>query len=116
MECFSCSIAPVLRDLTHSFREKGWSLHLSGVQRTIPLFSSFDRDNYACWAPLYFDNCLKLEEKFPMLHQKFMEGDFYVQQSLGPSTAIAMDLWKSHTIKLLKVKEVLSESLHGKQR
>ena len=104
---FLDSIVPVLRDLTHSFREKDWSLHLSALQRAIPLLFSFDRTNYARWTPLYFNDCLKLEEKFPMLYQKFMEGDFCVQWT---------KLWNTHTIKLLKVKEMLSESPHGKQR
>ena len=85
------SIVPVLRDLTHSFREKDWPLHLSAVQRATPLFFSFHHTNYARWAPLYFDDWLKLEEKFPMLYQKFMEVDFCVQQSPRASSAVPMD-------------------------
>ena len=37
---FPNSIVPFLRDLTYSFREKNWSLHLSPVQTAIPLFFS----------------------------------------------------------------------------
>ena len=37
---FPNSIVPFLRDLTYSFREKDWSLHLSPVQWAIPLFFS----------------------------------------------------------------------------
>ena len=87
---FLDSIVPILRALTHSFREKDCSLHLSAVQRAIPLFFSFDCTNYAHLAPLYFDDCLKPEEKFPMLHQKFMKGDFCVQQSPRTSSAVPM--------------------------
>ena len=44
-----------------------------------------------------------------MLCQKLIEEDFCVQQSPRASSAVP-------TIKLLKVKEVLLESLQGKQR
>ena len=101
---FIDSIVPVLRDLTHSFREKDWSLHLSAMQRAIPLFFSFDRTNYARWAPLYFDDCLKLEEKFPILYQKFMEGDFCVQQSTRASSAVLMDQALEQSYKTAKGK------------
>ena len=78
---FLHNIVPVLHNLTHSFREKDWSLHLSVVQKAIPMFFSFDWTNYACWVPLYFDISLKLEEQFPLLYKKIMEEDLYVQQS-----------------------------------
>ena len=39
-------IYPVLRDLTRSHREGNWPLHLSAVQRALPLSFSFDRTNY----------------------------------------------------------------------
>ena len=64
---------PVLCDLRHSLREKDWSLHLSTVQRGIPLFFSFDRTNYS------------------MLYQKYMEGDLFLQQSPRASGAVPMD-------------------------
>ena len=37
------------------------------------------------------DDCLKLEEKFLMLCQKLMEGDFCVQQSPRASSAVPME-------------------------
>ena len=57
---------------------------------TFVLFE-FDCTNYARWAPLYFDDCLKLEEIFRILYQKFMEGDFCVQQSPRASSVVPMD-------------------------
>ena len=36
-------IAPILRNLTRSFREGNWNLHLSAVRRAIPLCFAFDR-------------------------------------------------------------------------
>ena len=47
-------IYPVLRDLTHSHREGNWPLHLSAVQRALPLSFAFDRTSYKRWLPSYF--------------------------------------------------------------
>ena len=43
---FLTVIAPVLRDLTRSFREADRDLHLSSVNRAIDLAFTFDRINY----------------------------------------------------------------------
>ena len=40
---FINNFAPVLRDLTRSFREAEWLLHISSVNRAIDLCFSFDR-------------------------------------------------------------------------
>ena len=39
---FLSNMAPVLQDLTRSFRDADWYLHLSYVSRTIDLYFSFD--------------------------------------------------------------------------
>ena len=82
---FLDTVVFVLRDFTHLFREKDWCLHLSAVKRAMRLFFTFDHTNYSRWTPLYFDNCLKLEE-----NKKFMEGDFRAQQSIPASSAVPM--------------------------
>ena len=81
-----------MRDLTHSLGAKDWSLHLSAVQRGMPLFFSFDR-----WVPLHFEDCLKLEEKFPMFHQKCLVGDLLVHQSPQASSSVPMDQALEHS-------------------
>ena len=43
---FINELAPVLRDLTISFREGDWNLHLSSVYWAIPLCFAFDCVNY----------------------------------------------------------------------
>ena len=57
----------VLRDLTRSHREGNWQLHLSAIQRGLPLVFAFDRTNYKRWLPLYFEDCLSLPIKYPLL-------------------------------------------------
>ena len=43
---------PVLCDLTASYRNGDWLLHLPAVERAIKLFFTFDRTNYSRLAPL----------------------------------------------------------------
>ena len=54
---------PVSSDLTQSHRESDWSLH--SLHQAIPL--AFDRTNYKKWLPIHHENCLQLEERYPLL-------------------------------------------------
>ena len=89
---FISDIAPILRDLTRSYRESDWSLHLSAVFRAMKLCFAFDRMNYRRWLPLYYEDCLSLPTKFPEIHECFMSGGFTVRHTTkagschGPST------------------------------
>ena len=85
------NIYPVLKDLNHSHREGDWMLHLSAIRRALPLLFVLDRVNYKRWLPMYFDDCLKLEEKFPLIFQNFMEGEFVVKLTKRQASAIPMD-------------------------
>ena len=48
---FIHEISPVLRDLTNSFRDGNWNLHLSALWQAMPLCFAFDRINYKRWLP-----------------------------------------------------------------
>ena len=64
---------PVLCDLTASYRNGDWLLHLPAVERAIKLFFTFDRTNNTHLAPLYLQDCLKLKQKFRLIYEEFME-------------------------------------------
>ena len=82
----------VLCDLTISHRNGDWLLHLSAVERAIKLFFAFDRTNYSRWAPLYLQDCLELEQKFPLIYEEFMEkGSFVVTHTHRKCSAVPMD-------------------------
>ena len=82
---------PVVIDLTRSFREGLWKLHMSAVRRAIPLFFAFGHTNYSRWAPIYYEDCLNIQERFPALHSAFQAGDFVVQLTLRKSSSVPMD-------------------------
>ena len=84
-------IMTILRDLTCSRREGNWRLHFSAVRRSLPLFIAFVRTNYSCWVPLYYEECIALEKKFPRIYESFVEGGFVVWQTAKCGSAVPMD-------------------------
>ena len=78
---FIFKLYPILRDLTTSFREGNWNLHLSAIRSALPLFFAFDRTNYSRWTPLYFEDCINLKGTFPLLHDSFEKEDFVVNHT-----------------------------------
>ena len=71
----------MLCDFTMSFRQANWLKQMQALRRAIPLFYAFDRINYKRWAPLHYEDCLALPNKFPKLYEPFSKGDFVVTQT-----------------------------------
>ena len=88
---FINKICPVLRDLTRSHREGNWQLHLSAVQRALPLSFAFGRTNYKRWLPLYFEDCLSSLERYPLIHENFLQGEFVVKLTKRKGSAVPVD-------------------------
>ena len=88
---FINNFAAVLRDLTRSFREAYWLLHISSVNRAIDLCFSFDRINYKRWLPMYYEDCLALPRRFPKMYSSFLMGDFVVRHTSRKGSAVPMD-------------------------
>ena len=88
---FLDDLYPILRDLTQSHREGNWELHLSAVQRSLSLFFAFDRTNYRRWIPLYFEDCLNLNNDFPEIYESFLKGGFIVKQTSRNGSGLPMD-------------------------
>ena len=88
---FLFELYPVICDLTRSHREGNWLLHLSAVKRALPLFFSFNSTNYSRWVPMYYEDCLKLKEKFPLLHSNFESNGFVVRHTSRKGSGMPMD-------------------------
>ena len=82
---------PVLRDLTRSHWGGNWQLHLSAVRRALNLFFAFNRTNYSCWVPLYYEDCVALEKNFPAIYASFSQGGFVVSHTLKCGSGVPMD-------------------------
>ena len=88
---FVTDLASILRDLTRSFRDADWDLHLSTVCRCIDLCFAFDRINYKRWLPMYHEDCLSLPQRFPKMHSSFLKGDFVVRHTTRKGSAVPID-------------------------
>ena len=88
---FIDEIALVLRDLTRSCREGNWELHLSAVQRAMPLCFAYDMVNYKRWLPIYFEDCLNLPAKYPEIYETFKNGGFVVKHTNRQGSGVPMD-------------------------
>ena len=78
----------LLCDLTVSHRNGDRLLRLSVVKRAIRVFFAFDRSNYSHWAPLFLQDCLNLEQMFPLIYEK---GSFVVRHTHRKCTTVPVD-------------------------
>ena len=65
------------------------------LRRAIPLFYAFDRINYKKQAPLYYEDCLALPNKFPKLFEAFCREDFVVTKPFLLGQPLEMQYNKS---------------------
>ena len=77
--------------MTQSFRKGDWLLHCSAVRRSIPLFFGFDRPNYKRWVPLYLEDCLSVQTKYPELSKHFIDGGFVGSQTSRCGSSLPFD-------------------------
>ena len=81
----------VLAHLTSSFRVGDWNLNLSSVYWAIPNCFAFDSVNCKRWLPLYYEDYLGLEQKYPEIHASFLKGGFVVQHSCKRESIVPID-------------------------
>ena len=80
-----------MRDLTRSFRDGNWHIHLSALHRALALCFGFDRINHKYFLPVCYEDCLALPSKFPKLYEGFTNGDFVVIHSNRKGSAVPVD-------------------------
>ena len=88
---FLDAIMPVVIDLTRSFRDANWKLHLSAIRRAMPLLFAFGRTNYCRWMLIYYEDCLSLKSNFPLLWESFKKGDFVVHHTRRQGSGVPID-------------------------
>ena len=79
---------PTSIDLTMSFREEKWDMHLSAVRRAIVLFFAFGLTN---WTPVYYEGCLNLHVLFPELQDSFSTGNFVAHHTTRKGSGVPLD-------------------------
>ena len=84
-------------------REGNWYLHIESLKGLCKYLFAHDRLNYARMVPLYLAQMDKLKTSDPDIHQEFLEGNFCVQKSEVPFTAIGPDHGIEHVNRETKV-------------
>ena len=82
---------PTLRDFELSVRKGDWDLFMSAVRRCLSLFFGTGRTNYSRWGPLFYQDCLDLQQKFPTLYKHFKKGFFVCHLSQRHASGIGFD-------------------------
>nr|XP_006819213.1 PREDICTED: uncharacterized protein LOC102806491 [Saccoglossus kowalevskii] len=73
----------ILRRYIHAERSFNWRKPLKEVQNMIPYIVSSRHQNYMICLPIYLQEMTQLSDKFPEVHQRFLEGDFTVHRTEG---------------------------------
>ena len=80
-------------------REGDWLLHLASVRAMMPWCFAYDRLNYACYLPFYYEQMIHLEVEHPEVYLYIMTGGFSVQLgSFNPFGRIPVDQTIEETI------------------
>ena len=77
----------VMTNLTKSFSEGNWFLHLQALD----IIFNCHRIHYCRYLPLYYQDCLNLQVKHPILYQSFCAGDFVVHHTTRKYSGMPMD-------------------------
>ena len=73
---------PSVRDLTQALRIGDWDAYMWwAVQRSLPLFFAYGRTYYSRYGPIFFEECMNLKPKFPMLYEHFVHGGFVMNRT-----------------------------------
>ena len=60
---------------------------MSSIQRSLPLFFGYGKTNYSRWGPIFYEDCMDLKRKFPLIYESFINGGFVVHRTrLGSGT------------------------------
>ena len=66
-------------------------MYVSALRRVVPLFFAFGRTNYCRWTPIHYEECLTLQEKYPLLYSAFSQGDFVVHHTVRRASGVPVD-------------------------
>ena len=74
-------IVDILLGLIRASREGNWQLHMSAIHCMIPWCFAYDRQNYARYLPIYYDQMTNLPKDHPFSYKHLQHGGLSVQRS-----------------------------------
>ena len=106
--CFvfiSCYLEMLLHllDFIYASRARDWNLHISSLQKMIPVIIMMDRIPSRRWIPVYLADMIELKNNDVEFWNYLKEGNFSVQKSQVTFVAIGRDHAGEHENKILKM-------------
>ena len=93
-----------MKKFIRSERTRNWHLHLSSVKDMLNLFAATGHIHYAKCGRLYLQKMLRLENEYPWVYSKFMEGFHTVWRS----DRFWAGLWTDLTIEQVMMRSIKS--------
>ena len=84
-------------------RQKDWELHLMSLNGLVKYFFAHGLQNYARMVPVYLSEMFALKEQDPELWEYFKQGNFSVNKTRIPFSAIGADHGIEHENRVMKV-------------
>ena len=84
-------------------RQSNWDLHLAALDQFAKYFFAFDQINYAKLTPVYLSQMYALKDSDPETWSFFKDGNFCINKSGIPFTAIGVDHGLEQENKTMKV-------------
>ena len=72
-------------------REQDFALYVQVLKPIVKYIFAFSHYNYARWLTIHVDDLMKLELVCPNVYKEFCSGNFVVQKTINPFSAIALD-------------------------
>ena len=73
-------------------RTGNWKLHLSSIAAMLPHFFAMDRQNYACYLPVYLADMQQLELTHPDVYNEFAAGNHSISRTGHPFSQVSTDM------------------------
>lgn len=83
---------------TRSIRVGDFDLYKFIIPKLCSLFFMFNQHNYARWLLKYYEDLLKVEEKFPQLAEEFKKGMFGIKRTNNSFSRAPVDLTLEQTV------------------
>jgi len=85
-----------------SLRDRNFQLYVNSLRALVPWFFALDHTHYARWTPIHIRDMVSLAELHPSVAAQFELGNFTIQKTKRPFSAISVDHAHEQANKLIK--------------
>ena len=83
-------------------REKIFKLYVQVLQNVMKYIFALNHYNYARWLSVHIHDLQRISVVFPDVYNEFLSGNFVLQKTTKPFSAIAIDQWHEQNNAVIK--------------